>query len=282
MFYREVQADHIKECFKNYNAIVFYDLETTGLDPNKDRIIEFSACKYAIKNNKCLEKIDELTVYIRPEFKLPEKITEITGYTDEFFLDKQYEKDACPSIFSFLDGISLVGGYNNNNFDNNFLKQLYLRNSRKVEFVDSIDVFVAAKQILVKETLPSYKLSAVASYLGVDKGIDFHKANSDVLATTRVFTSLSDEIFSSKQDEGNKNIPVVRSVAYWEGFRGYSRVYVETNFGTVYYDIRGKYWNGKDLDVNTLNMAHLIDDVVSLTGVGSEDGLCKFKGKVRA
>ena len=282
MFYREVQAEHIKKCFKKYDTVVFYDLETTGFDPNKDRIIEFSACKYAIRDGKNLEKVDEITVYIRPEFNLPEKITEITGYTDEFLADKQCENDACLNIFAFLKGVSLVGGYNNDHFDNKFLKQLYSRNSKEIEFIDSIDVFIAVKQILAKEKLPSHKLSTIAAYLGVDKGIDFHKANSDVLATVRVFTALSEEIFSFARNETPKNTPIVRSVAFWEGFKGYSRIYVETNFGTVYFDIRGKSWNGKDVDVNTLNMPYLIDEVISLTGVESEDGLCKFKGKVRA
>ena len=57
---------------------VVFDIETSGLNPKKDKIIEIGAIKY--KDNK---KIDEFSYLINPEIKLNQIITDVTGITDD-------------------------------------------------------------------------------------------------------------------------------------------------------------------------------------------------------
>ena len=86
----EITADFIRKAFSECAHIMFYDLETTGLDPQECRIIEFSAVKFdickpvSVSKPFVLKENDKTTVYIKPEEPLSEEIVKITGYTDEF------------------------------------------------------------------------------------------------------------------------------------------------------------------------------------------------------
>ncbi len=270
--------------------VVFYDLETTGLDPQNDRIIEFSGVKCVIANNSFVE-VDRKTLYINPEMPLPAEIVKITGYTDDFLKDKYPEKEALPLIGSFLKGVKIVAGYNNNSFDNEFLRNLYQRYDIPISFFMSLESFAEAKDAKVRNRKLSfdvlwtvreyiaktenYKLQTVANYLGVDKDIDFHKASSDVLATVRIINVLIPDILGNEGGVTGDLRPKIISVSYYDGYKGYSRVYVNTTSGTFFYDIRDGSWQGKDVDVYTLDMPHIVDSLLSFFGISTEKELRK-------
>ena len=74
----------------------------------------------------------------------------------------------------------------------------------------------------------------------------------------------------------------VRRVSYWEGFRGFSRIYVETSAGTVYYDLRSTLWGGKDVDINTLDMESVQSQVLTLTRTDNMQEFSKFRTSIMA
>ena len=76
----------LREALPGYESIVFFDLETTGLLPEKDRMLQLSAVSIKMSTAKLLS----FNTYIRLEegMVVPQKITELTGITDE--MSKQY------------------------------------------------------------------------------------------------------------------------------------------------------------------------------------------------
>ena len=67
------------------NYIIFYDLETTGLNPYHSKIIEIAALLYSVEQKKVIDKFSSL---INPGIPIPEKITKITKINDEMVIGK--------------------------------------------------------------------------------------------------------------------------------------------------------------------------------------------------
>ena len=72
---------------------IVFDLETTGFSPITDKIIEIGALKY--QNDKLIDTFD---VLINPKTKIPEKITELTGITNEMVSEKETLETALPKL----------------------------------------------------------------------------------------------------------------------------------------------------------------------------------------
>jgi len=151
------------------------DLETTGLDPERDSIIEVGAVKF--RDDRVLETWSSL---VRPERPIPYKIKRLTGIQQE-------EADEAPTIFtvighlaSFIKDYPLVG--HNIAFDLAFLRRrgLLLPNP-------AIDTFELAS-ILVPHA-PRYSLGKLAEELGVPY-IEGHRALPDAQTTRRLFLAL--------------------------------------------------------------------------------------------
>ncbi|MDP4092547.1 MAG: exonuclease domain-containing protein [Bacillota bacterium] len=108
---RENKGKSLLEFIDNY---VVLDLETTGLDPTYDEIIEIAAIK--ISNG---EKIAEFTTLVKPECLIDEYITQLTGITNEMVKDAPKIEKVLPELINFL-GDSVIAAHNAN-FDINFL-----------------------------------------------------------------------------------------------------------------------------------------------------------------
>ena len=82
--------NNLREVFQKYAAVVFFDTETTGLDAKTCQIIELAAIRIEQTDRGTLRMAASLDEFIRlPEGeKIPEKISELTGITDEM-LEKQ-------------------------------------------------------------------------------------------------------------------------------------------------------------------------------------------------
>ncbi len=93
---------------------VVIDIETTGLDPNFDDIIELGAIRYDDYN-----PVAEFTTLVNPGYDIPSFITELTGISNDMLTDAPRIDDALPQFLSFV-GDSLLLGHNAN-FDVNFI-----------------------------------------------------------------------------------------------------------------------------------------------------------------
>lgn len=119
----DVSALHLKR------PLVIFDLETTGTDLSKDRIVEIAMIK--VHPNGTVEKKPEQRgaahrLLINPAMPIPLETSMIHGIYDEHVADKPTFKQYAKSMATFLDGCDL-GGYNSNRFDVPFLAEEFLR-----------------------------------------------------------------------------------------------------------------------------------------------------------
>ena len=100
--------------------LTVFDLETTGLDRNKDQIIQFSAMKIDTDANKVISEYDQ---YIQPVGNYSISIAAYTKHhiTPEFLKDKPHMSDVAQKIVDYI-GDSDILTYNGNWFDIPFLK----------------------------------------------------------------------------------------------------------------------------------------------------------------
>src|SRR4030065_902970 len=97
------------------NPIVALDIETTGLDPHKDAIIEIGAVRF---NGKRIE--DEWSSLINPGRKIPPFITQLTGITDHMVLEAPPIQKIIPELHRFVGDLPILG--HNVGFDLSFLR----------------------------------------------------------------------------------------------------------------------------------------------------------------
>lgn len=164
------------------NPLVFFDLETTGLNTTRDRIIEVSLLK-VYPNGKEEMK----TRRLNPEMPIPPESTAIHGITDEDVKDCPTFKQIAKSLADQLEGCDLAG-FNSSRFDVPMLAEEFLRAG--VDFDMSRRKFVDV-QIIYHRREPRTLEAAYAFYC--NKQLDnAHSAESDTRATYEVLKSQLD------------------------------------------------------------------------------------------
>lgn len=160
---------------------VVLDIETTGLSPQEDHIIEFGAIK--VKNG---QEIDCFTTFINPGCPIPRRITQITGITDADVAHAPDLAAAVTAISAFIGTLPVVA--HNASFDLQFLCHAYQEVQMKPQF-RYIDTLVLAKYAF--PYAPNHKLSTLIDYLGID-GVQVHRALSDVRFTNQLFLACAE------------------------------------------------------------------------------------------
>lgn len=269
----------VLKALSEYNEIIFFDTETTGFSSTNDRIIEFAATKVEIGNENFVTK-ETFHGYIRPEFPIPEKITEITGITNEMLEDKPCEADVFERIYEFFGDAPPIVCAHNTPFDMRFLKSLYNRYGKEISPIYMLDTLEMARD-LVKDS--KHKLCALAEYYGLTDNITFHSALDDTKVAVLLFERFYKEYLS--QQDASKDVflihPVIKSVSYWckeDGF--FPRIYVNTDCGTVYYDVHKKTWFSKDAELDTLDMSAMEHEALRVTNCENIEAFAMFSGKV--
>lgn len=274
-------GENLLKIFAEHEEVCVFDTETTGLDGDNDRIIQISGIKL---NTKTFEEINRIDMYINPGSPLPAKITEITGITDAMLADKPTEEEAFPMIYDFFGGESPVIIAYNTPFDKKFVTAMYARNGKTFSPAAESDALEMARDLVKKGETENHKLGTIAHYFGVDEGLTFHNSMDDVIATVRVL-----KVFKEKYEDREKNKVDVKliepykvlSIHFWQGFRGYSRLYINTDIGTFYYDIRAKVWGVKPdnpFSLNEVDMERVKELSFKYAGVTTECDFSKFKG----
>ncbi|MDD2226580.1 MAG: exonuclease domain-containing protein [Dysgonamonadaceae bacterium] len=161
------------------NPLVFFDLETTGINISRDKIVEASFLK-VYPNGK-----EEIRTYrINPEMHIPEESTAIHGITDEDVKDCPTFKQLAKTLADFLEGCDMAG-FNSSRFDVPMLAEEFLRAG--VEFDISKRKFVDVQIIFHKK---EQRTLEAAYRFYCDKELDkAHSAEADAVATYEVLKS---------------------------------------------------------------------------------------------
>ena len=156
-----------------------FDLETTGLSIESDEIIEIAAIK--IINGKFTEKF---STFVKPDVSIPNRITEITGITDEMVKDAPKISEVIPDFYRFSKDCVLVG-HNILSYDVPLLNAQSFKCKYKFDNICE-DTLVLSKQ---KLKLSRYKLGDVCNACSVPLN-GAHRAINDVAANAKLFLKL--------------------------------------------------------------------------------------------
>lgn len=165
---REHKGRSLLDCIEDY---VVVDLETTGLDPSYDEIIEFAAVR--IENGTAVSEFQSL---VKPAFPIDGFITELTGITNEMLSTAPSMESMLPRFIEFV-GTSVVVAHNAN-FDVNFLYDACI--SHKPFGNDFIDTMRLSRRLFRQER--HHRLGDLTERFGIAGEIE-HRALSDVLKT---------------------------------------------------------------------------------------------------
>lgn len=176
---------------------VIFDLETTGLSPEKESIIEISALR--IKGG---EIVDEFSTLVNPGVHIPYESSAITGITDDMVAGSPDVKAALGMFRSFVGNEVLVG-HNIRNFDLKFIQRDALKYFGSEMTNEYVDTLVVARRCLPQ--LSSRSLESLSSYYGVSYD-GAHRALADCHITYEIYKRLKDEL--NNPCDAAKSVPV--------------------------------------------------------------------------
>lgn len=190
---------YVRKIIDNYCVL---DLETTGLSPNYDSIIEIGIIK--VKENKIVDKYNSL---INPGFLINEYITSITGITNEMLKGKPKIIDLKKEVLNFIGNDVLVG--HNISFDVSFLQKGF-NEELKNEYIDTLQFC----RKLFKE-LSHHRLTDMSNYLEISR--NEHRSMSDCLCTKELYDCIKEKMKNdgleindifAKRNYSSKNIDI--------------------------------------------------------------------------
>lgn len=177
--------------------LIVFDLETTGLDFIRDRIIQISYIKVAPDGTEERENI-----FVNPEKPIPHEVVELTGITDDDVKDAPTFKTLAPQLCEKFKGCDFAG-YNSNHFDIPMLAEEFLRagidfDFSKVRLIDAQTIFHKMER---RNLAAAYKF-----YCGRKMEDDFtaHRADEDTEATYRVLMGELDKYAPGVQEEPDR------------------------------------------------------------------------------
>ncbi|MDR0834434.1 MAG: 3'-5' exonuclease [Candidatus Symbiothrix sp.] len=165
------------------NPIVFFDLETTGLNIASDRIVEIAYLKVMPNGDE-----ESKTRKINPEMAIPPEATAIHGISDEDVKDAPTFKEIAKSLAAQIEGCDLAG-FNSNRFDIPLLAEEFLRAGVDIDF--SKRKFIDVQTIFHKKEQRTL-VAAYKFYCG-ETLEDAHSAEADTKATYEVLKAQLDK-----------------------------------------------------------------------------------------
>lgn len=161
-------------------SYVCFDLETTGLDPLYNEIIEIGALK--VRDGKVAERFME---FIHPQEEISPMITNLTGITNEMVANARPADAVISDFLEFCEDDVLIG--HNVSFDYSFMKSGASNLGLTFEKF-GIDTFKIAQRTL--KSLPSKSLSSLCEYYQIENKAA-HRAYYDALATAKLYQTLA-------------------------------------------------------------------------------------------
>lgn len=174
--------------------LVVFDLETTGLDMVKDRIIQMSYIKVMPDGSETRKNL-----YVNPGMPIPEEVVALTGISDEEVKNAPTFKQLAANLQKEFEGCDFAG-YNSNRFDVPMLAEEFLRagidfDFSKCRLIDAQTIFMKMER---RNLAAAYKF-----YCGrkMEEDFEAHRADQDTEATYRVLMGELDKYAPGVQEE---------------------------------------------------------------------------------
>lgn len=160
-------------------TFICFDIETTGLSAARDKITEIGAVK--VENGVIT---DTFSTFANPEMPIPQKITQLTGITDDMVKEAPSQSEAVGAFLEFAGDNVLVA--HNAPFDTSFIAKACEDMSREYNYT-SIDTVAISRAILTD--IKNCKLDTVAKFLRLGD-FNHHRATDDAEMLARIFINL--------------------------------------------------------------------------------------------
>ena len=198
-----------KTNLKKIFPLVVVDVETTGLSPDNDEIIEVSAIKY----NYDFTPSSCFTTLLKPSGHIPSRATAINNITDDMVAGCRSFLEVAPSLGEYISGCNVCG--HNLLFDLKFLFCGGADLPKEIKYFDTLDI---AKRTLKKQggkeydpdtgkyveitdyDVTDYKLNTLCDYYDIQR-MDAHRSLSDCLATGKLLKCLVYDKLSTENAE---------------------------------------------------------------------------------
>lgn len=171
------------------DSYVCLDLETTGLEPKKDKIIEIGVIR--VEKGRITDRME---TFVNPDRKLEERIMELTGIRDEQLADAPYIKDILPEFLDFVGDSVLLG--HSIQFDYAFIKRAAV--NERISFErQGIDTLRIARKFL--SDLESRSLASLCRHFGITHNA--HRALADAEATHALYGKLAELFYEGHEKD---------------------------------------------------------------------------------
>ena len=169
-----------------FNEFISFDLETTGLDVDKDEIIEISAVKFI--NG---EYHSDFTTFIKPKNEIPKQIIDLTGISNQMVLDAPLIEDVLDEFISFIDNGILVA--HNIEFDLSFINRMTNKYQKNLNIENTCDTLLLSRSFLFN--LEKFNLEYLSLFFDLDIK-NSHRAKSDAINTGKILINLIKQMLS--------------------------------------------------------------------------------------
>ena len=169
------------------DEFIVFDIETTGFSSQNDSIIEIGAVK--VKDGEIIERYDR---FVDPCVHIPERITELTGITDDMVKGQGTIEEVLPDFLNFIGDRLLIA--HNANFDTSFIRRASERQKRSFTnpYLDTV-----AMSHYVNPDLARHRLDSLAKYFELGD-FNHHRASDDAEMLACIFFKMVNKL----RDEG--------------------------------------------------------------------------------
>ena len=201
-------------------SYIVFDLETTGLSAGNDRITEIGAVK--LENG---EVLNSFNIFVNPQRPIPEKITQLTGITDEMVADAPLEEEALRQFYAFCGGEDAVLVAHNAPFDTGFIKAAASRCKMPYRFT-AIDTVPIARKLF--PNLRNHKLDTVAKHLQLGN-FNHHRACDDARILAEIYIKLAQILQKEKEIQSIQQINTGLSGVDYKNAYSYHQIILVKN-----------------------------------------------------
>lgn len=225
-----------------FDEFISFDLETTGLNPNKNEIIEISAVKF----KKGLYH-SEFSTLVKPETAIPKHISKITGITNSMVSNSPNIKEVLPTFIEFVNNGNLIA--HNIDFDLGFIKKYIQKYDKQINFNSTTDTLSLSRSFLFN--LEKFNLEYLSMHFQLNHD-NAHRATPDAINTGKIFIYIVKKMISMPKNIF-KNINQICLDRKIHNTTLYSKIYQFLNHNELYDKFDKKDFNLKNNVIKNIN-----------------------------